>query len=581
MLWFVLQYQSKLRAMERNPPTAGAGAPVSQTQPENAHDEDESDYESSSYISDIYEDISQADKNEEEEEEEQMSAGAGDAHEDETDSKQQSTGHAPEQQAAAPHQSTHQDVMEAEGATECRSVGDEDEDMSEEEDDLEDGTFSALSKECKGAALDVFDQDEDDGANLGTNPGIEDSSQPVPADVGEMGFEEEDGAVEGQAQQTADAQDADVADEDAAVDESPKHSRAKKATRKRGGDRGEDREEAVLAAGGEGGVAEGSPPRTRRAQPTVTKRWSSRLGMFVGEDGEQGGMPTAKETEGTGGKRMPTIISDPGGRSRRGAAAAAPSQSDAQAKRSKQAESEGASEATKGDIQKPPSTRPSSKGKGARVKQEKADEEKEAGAAVSYMSKRIADGSGGVLVSGSRQSRGKVMRWSSTLGREVPVEMSSPPKKFSPSKSPSPAKMSPRASKSPPVRAGGVAARGAARSGRGGSRRGGRSGAIASATGEQEKPVAVNVKVEEAVAVNEVEDEDGEVVMRHRASLGDGSPRLPMVEVVSDCFVCIWGPCLCAHYCCTGLLRLLRLAPSSRCHAPSALVLLARALVAC
>ena len=69
--------------MERNPPTAGAGAPVSQTQPENAHDEDESDHESSSYISDIYEDISQADKNEEEEEEEQMSAGAGDAHEDE------------------------------------------------------------------------------------------------------------------------------------------------------------------------------------------------------------------------------------------------------------------------------------------------------------------------------------------------------------------------------------------------------------------------------------------------------------------------------------------------------------------
>ena len=123
------------------------------------------------------------------------------------------------------------------------------------------------------------------------------------------------------------------------------------------------------------------------------------------------------------------------------------------------------------------------------------------------------------------------MRWSSTLGREVPVGSSSPPKKSSPSKSPSPAKNSPHASKSPPVVEEGAAARGAARNRRGASRKGGPSGATAATTSDFHKHVAVNVKVEE---VDEVNEEDGEVVMRQRqASLG-GPPRQPMVEVVSS-----------------------------------------------
>ena len=362
----------------RQPPLAqrqvpsNAGAPVSQAQParptghfqpKNARAEDESSDGSYDDISDIYsqEDGTQVDQNEEEEQEQEQeqqqqlpAAVAGDAKKEGKKANKVEMGRV--HQTAAPHPSTQQDVSEADGATECRSVGDEDEDEYEEEEDLEDGKNAALTTESEEATLAVFDQDEDDAANLPTDSGIEEAPYPLPPDMGKMRVEQEDGEAEEQAQQAGGVEEGGVADGDAAVDLSSMRVRSKKAT-KRGRDHGKDHEEAVLVAGGDG-VAGVSPSRARRTEPTVTKRWSSSLGRYVEESEQQPTVHTnqriVKETEGGGVKQILADNEDTGGRARR--AASTTSQSKAQTC-SKEAAWGGASGATESDITKPLSTR--------------------------------------------------------------------------------------------------------------------------------------------------------------------------------------------------------------------------------
>jgi hypothetical protein len=294
-----------------------------------------------------------------------------------------------------------------------------------------------------------------------------------------------------------------------------------------------------------------SPARARREVAAATKRWSSSLGRYVDADKDSDVVGEGKLSEATDAKR-----------GRRAAASVAVKREEEEAEAGAATEEVSTLSSTATRLSSRSSSKSSAKsaasstkagivnagkGKTSQGASSKGDKASPRAARTAPEDSATEED----MRRGGRPRRAATcMRWSSTLGREVPVgdggggatpdgsKVSSPAKGASPSvsKGPSPTKasLSPVCpSQRSPTSAAKVASR------RAGAGAGG--GAVGGARGRSRTAGGGVVKVEtveesgEMAGIDEMEEDGGEVLMRHRASsVGaassvGGSPTMPRV----------------------------------------------------